>query len=181
MSLSAENLPSSTAGSRQRVGPFLTGQQWAPVSLDNYAPAPADGNWWDGSISEAPQKSRETSDSEKSRETTEDEAARTKKVLRGGLKESKWAVAGLDPVKARRARGLPGTYKEEQKNNILSLLNEEKADRRRNNQTAGEASPEVGGRKKVIAIIDSESSTQTDPAARPRKNKAIPLAEFLRS
>jgi len=176
MSLSAENLPSSTAGST-----FLTGQQWPPVSLDNYAPAPADSNWWDGSISEAPQKSRETTDSEKSRETTEDEAARTKKVLRGGLRESKWAVAGLDPVKARRARGLPGTYKEEQKNNILLLLNEEKADRRRNNQTGGEASPEVGGRKKVIAIIDSESSTQTDLAPRPRRKKAIPLAEFLRS
>jgi len=174
MSLSAANLPPSITGSRRREGPWHT-----PVALD-YQPASGDNNWWDGSISETPRKSGETTGSEKSRETTDDEDdVRTKKVLSGGLKESKWAVAGHDPLKARRARGLPGTYKEEQKKNILSLLNE---DRRRNNQTgraAGEANPrtaEVGGsRKKVIAVIDSDSSdspAQTGLAAGPRKQNS---------
>jgi len=166
MSLSATNLAPSNKG------PWRT-----PVALD-YQPAPVDNNWWDGSISETPRKSGATTDSEKSRETTDDEDdVRTNKVFKGGLKESKWAFAGHDPVKARKARGLPGTYKEEQKQNILSLLNE--ADRRRNNQTgraAGEANSrmaEVGGRG-VIAIIgpDSDSPAQTGLAARPPKQKA---------
>lgn len=104
MSLSATNLAPSNKG------PWHT-----PVTLD-YQPAPVDNNWWDGSISETPRKSGATTDSEKSRETTDDEdEVRTNKVFRGGLKESKWAFAGHDPVKARKARGLPGTYKEEQK------------------------------------------------------------------
>jgi hypothetical protein len=54
-------------------------------------------------------------DDERSGETAFDEAVRTKKVLRGGLGDSKWFVRGLDPVEKRRARGLPGTYEEEQK------------------------------------------------------------------
>jgi hypothetical protein len=58
----------------------------------------------EGSTSETPQKPTGS-------EKTLDEATRTKEA---GLKESKWAWSGFDPVKARRARGLPGTYKEEQ-------------------------------------------------------------------
>jgi len=169
MSLSATKLPQS------KKGPWHT-----PVALD-YQPAPVDNNWWDGSISDTPQKSGGRSDSEKSRETTDDEdEVRTKKVLSGGLKESKWAFAGHDPIKARKARGLPGTYKEEQKKNILSLLNE--ADRRRNNKTgraAGEANPqtaEVGGRGVIAVIGYSDSPAQTGLAAKPRKQKA-PLSD----
>jgi hypothetical protein len=31
-----------------------------------------------------------------------------------GLLDSKWAIPGVDPIRDRKARGLPGTYREEQ-------------------------------------------------------------------
>jgi len=61
-----------------------------PVTPDNYQPTSGDNNTQEGSTS--------------------------KKV---GLQESKWALPDFDPVKARKARGLPGTYKEEQEMSML--------------------------------------------------------------
>jgi hypothetical protein len=114
MSLSAEN----------RAGPaFVVIDDFQPASV---APA-SDDTRWEGPISQKPQKSGETKDrkkpidNERSGETAFDEAVRMKKVFKGGLKESKWVVPGLDPVKKRRARGLPGTYEEEQKKSLLFL------------------------------------------------------------
>jgi hypothetical protein len=31
-----------------------------------------------------------------------------------GLRDSKWAIPGVDPIRDRKARGLPGTFREEQ-------------------------------------------------------------------
>jgi len=62
---------------------------------------------------EKTQKSTDMIDDEKSGETAFDEAGRTKKVLRGGLRESKWFDDGFDPVEKRRSRGLPGTHQED--------------------------------------------------------------------
>jgi len=72
------------------------------------------------------ENSGDTIYNERSGETAFDEAVRTKKVLRGGLRESKWFVRGLDPVEKRRARGLPGTYEEEQKKSFLFLSKDRK-------------------------------------------------------
>jgi len=114
MSLSAEN----------RVGPAF-------VVTDNFQPASVALTREEPKSKKA-QKPGETKerekpiDNERSGETAFDEAVRTKKVLRGGLKESKWVVPGLDPVKKRRARGLPGTYEEEQKQSLLFLSKDRK-------------------------------------------------------
>jgi hypothetical protein len=93
MSLSAEN----------RAGPaFVVIDDFQPASV---APA-SDDTRWEGPISQKPQKSGETKDrkkpidNERSGETAFDEAVRMKKVFKGGLKESKWVVPGLDPVKS---------------------------------------------------------------------------------
>ena len=98
MSLSAENLLLLTVRLRQEVGPAF-------VVTDDFQPGETKDR----------ENSGDTIYNERSGETAFDEAVRTKKVLRGGLRESKWFVRGLDPVEKRRARGLPGTCEEEQK------------------------------------------------------------------
>jgi hypothetical protein len=42
------------------------------------------------------------------------ESRSSKLLIMSGLLSSKWAVPGLDPIRDRKARGLPGTYREEQ-------------------------------------------------------------------
>lgn len=119
MSLSAKNLLPPTVDLKEEVGPAF-------VVTDNFQSASIalarNSTRWEEPTSE--QNSCETKDHEnpgdtidndRSGETAFDEAVRTKKVLRGGLRDSKWFVRDLDPVERRRARGLPGTYEEEQK------------------------------------------------------------------
>jgi hypothetical protein len=51
----------------------------------------------------------------------DDNPIRTHGVQRGtGLKDSKWSLPGLDPLEDRKARGLPSTYREEQRGSWLS-------------------------------------------------------------
>jgi len=115
-----------------KVGPTF-------VATDDFQPASvalaSDGTRWEEPISEKPQKPSETKDREKSRDTIDDErsgetafdeAVRMKKVLKGGLRESKWQIPGHDAVKKRRARGLAGTYEEEQKNSFLFLSSKDR-------------------------------------------------------
>ncbi|KAN0068663.1 hypothetical protein V8E54_013387 [Elaphomyces granulatus] len=93
MSLSAENLLLPTVRLRQELGPAF-------IVTDDFQPGETKDR----------ENAGDTIYNERSGETAFDEAVRTKKVLSGGLRESKWFVRGLDPVEKRRARGLPGTY-----------------------------------------------------------------------
>ncbi|KAN0074847.1 hypothetical protein V8E54_007458 [Elaphomyces granulatus] len=48
--------------------------------------------------------------------TTEKKVQETKQEIRGrSLRESKWSIPDFDPVKARKASGLFGTFQEEHK------------------------------------------------------------------